>query len=85
MPFDAMVMSAVVVGIFCVFIGAIAWGDYQTRPENLKKADPFAVNNKKGMENHAQAVGGTVMTMPIAYLFGLTGLLGMPVTRFVGT
>jgi hypothetical protein len=37
MPFDAMVMSAVVVGIFCVFIGAIAWGDYQTRPENLKK------------------------------------------------
>jgi hypothetical protein len=25
------------------------------------------------------------MTMPIAYLFGVAGLLGMPVTRFVGT
>jgi hypothetical protein len=25
------------------------------------------------------------MTMPIAYLFGLAGLLGMPITRFVGT
>jgi len=25
------------------------------------------------------------VTMPIAYLFGLAGLLGMPVTRFVGT
>jgi hypothetical protein len=37
MPFDAMVMSAVVVGIFCVFMGVLAWGDYQTRPENLKK------------------------------------------------
>jgi hypothetical protein len=25
------------------------------------------------------------MTMPVAYLFGLAGLLGMPIARFVGT
>jgi hypothetical protein len=34
MPFDAMVMSAVVLGIFCVFLDVLAWGDYQTRLEN---------------------------------------------------
>jgi hypothetical protein len=37
MPFDAMVMSVVVLGIFGVFSAVLAWGDYQTRPENLKK------------------------------------------------
>jgi hypothetical protein len=37
MPFDAMVMSAVVLIIFLAFVAALAWGDYQTRPERLKK------------------------------------------------
>jgi hypothetical protein len=37
MPFDSMVMSAVVLVIFIVFAGVIAWADYQTRPERLKK------------------------------------------------
>jgi hypothetical protein len=39
MLFDAMVMSAVVLVIFFVFAGVVAWADYQTRPERLKKAD----------------------------------------------
>jgi hypothetical protein len=37
MPFDAMVMSAVVLVIFLVFAGVVARADYQTRPERLKK------------------------------------------------
>jgi hypothetical protein len=37
MPFDAMVMSALVLVIFFVLAGVIAWADYQTRPERLKK------------------------------------------------
>jgi cbb3-type cytochrome oxidase subunit 3 len=37
MPFDAMVTSAVVLVIFIVFAGVIAWADHQTRPERLKK------------------------------------------------
>ena len=37
MPFGAMVMSALVLVIFFVFAGVIAWADYQTRPERLKK------------------------------------------------
>ena len=37
MPFAAMVMSAVVLVIFFVFAGVVAWADYQTRPERLKK------------------------------------------------
>jgi hypothetical protein len=36
MPFDSMLMSAAVVAMFLVFGGAVAWGDYQTRPERLK-------------------------------------------------
>ncbi|WP_291566127.1 hypothetical protein [Bradyrhizobium sp.] len=36
MPFGSMVMSAAVVAMFLVFAGAVAWGDYQTRPERLK-------------------------------------------------
>ncbi len=36
MPFDSMLMSAAVVAMFLVFAGAVAWGDYQTRPERLK-------------------------------------------------
>jgi hypothetical protein len=35
MPFDAVVASLVVVVIFVVFAGVVAWGDYQTRPERL--------------------------------------------------
>ena len=37
MPFDAMVMSVLVLVIFFVLAGVIAWADYQTRPERLKK------------------------------------------------
>jgi hypothetical protein len=37
MPFDAMLMSAVVLVIFIVFAGVIAWADKQTRPERLNK------------------------------------------------
>ena len=36
MPFGLMVVSAGVVAMFLVFAGAVAWGDYQTRPERLK-------------------------------------------------
>ena len=36
MPFDAMLVSAAVVGMFGLFAVAVAWGDYQTRPERLK-------------------------------------------------
>jgi hypothetical protein len=36
MPFEAMVMSAVVLAIFIVFAVVLAWADRQTRPENLK-------------------------------------------------
>ena len=36
MPFDAMVLSAVVVAVFVVFAGVVAWGDHQTRPDRLK-------------------------------------------------
>lgn len=36
MPFDSMLISAAVVAMFLVFAGAVAWGDYQTRPERLK-------------------------------------------------
>jgi hypothetical protein len=37
MPFDAAVMGTVVLVIFVVFAGVIAWADYQTRPERLKR------------------------------------------------
>jgi hypothetical protein len=36
MPFDAVVMRAVVLVIFFVFAGVLAWADYQSRPERLK-------------------------------------------------
>ena len=36
MPFDAVVMSAVVLVTFFVFAGVLAWADYQSRPERLK-------------------------------------------------
>ena len=36
MPFDSMLVSAAVVAMFLVFAGAVAWGDYQTRPDRLK-------------------------------------------------
>jgi hypothetical protein len=36
MPFDSMLVSAAVAAMFLVFAGAVAWGDYQTRPERLK-------------------------------------------------
>jgi hypothetical protein len=36
MPFDAMLVSAAVVAMFLLFAGAVAWGDYQTRPEHLQ-------------------------------------------------
>ncbi len=35
MPFDAMVISLVVLVIFVGFAAVVAWGDYQTRPERL--------------------------------------------------
>lgn len=35
MPFDAVIVSLVVVVIFVAFAGVVAWGDYQTRPERL--------------------------------------------------
>lgn len=35
MPFDSIVVSVVVLVIFVVFAGVIAWADYQTRPERL--------------------------------------------------
>ena len=37
MPFDSMLVSAAVVVMFLAFAGAVAWGDYQTRPERLKE------------------------------------------------
>jgi hypothetical protein len=37
MPFDSMLMGAAVTAMFLVFAIALAWGDYQTRPERLKK------------------------------------------------
>lgn len=39
MPFDSMLVSAAVVVMFLALAGALAWGDYQTRPERLK--EPF--------------------------------------------
>jgi hypothetical protein len=36
MPFDAAVGTVVLV-IFVAFAGVIAWADYQTRPERLKR------------------------------------------------
>lgn len=36
MPFDSMLMGAAVVAMFLVLAAALAWGDYQTRPERLK-------------------------------------------------
>jgi len=36
MPFDAVVMSAVVLVMFFVFAGVLAWADDQSRPERLK-------------------------------------------------
>ncbi len=35
MPLGSIVMSAAVVAMFLVFAVAVAWGDYQTRPERL--------------------------------------------------
>ncbi len=40
MPFDAMVVSAVVVTIFVAFAAVIAWADRQTRPERLNAEAP---------------------------------------------
>ncbi len=40
MPFDAMVVSAVVVTIFVAFAAVIAWADRQTRPERLNAESP---------------------------------------------
>ena len=37
MPFGSIVMSAAVVAMFLIFAAAVAWGDYQTRPERLKE------------------------------------------------
>jgi len=36
MPFDAMLVSAAVTAMFLLFAGVVAWGDHQTRPEQLK-------------------------------------------------
>lgn len=36
MPFDAMLVSAGVVGMFVVFGAVLLWGDFQTRPDRLK-------------------------------------------------
>lgn len=36
MPFDAMLVGAAVAAMFLLLAAAIAWGDYQTRPERLK-------------------------------------------------
>jgi hypothetical protein len=36
MPFGSIVISAAVTAMFLIFAGAVAWGDYQTRPERLK-------------------------------------------------
>lgn len=37
MPFDSMLVSVAVTVMFLALAGAIAWGDYQTRPERLKE------------------------------------------------
>ena len=36
MPFDAMLVSAGVVGMFVVLGAVLMWGDFQTRPDRLK-------------------------------------------------
>jgi K+-transporting ATPase A subunit len=36
MPFDAMLVSAVVVIMFVAFAAVLLWGDYQTRPDRLR-------------------------------------------------
>ena len=35
MPVDSIIVSVCVVAMFVIFAAALAWADYQTRPERL--------------------------------------------------
>ena len=35
MPVDSIILSVCVVAMFAIFAGVLAWGDRQTRPEQL--------------------------------------------------